>query len=204
MSVLSRAARVDWCLCDRGYLLCLLDSVFLFCTGNWGVAEEQRARQPHCLHNRLGESFGRKTKRLSMYCWADFCLVCRETRECLWRSESRSKPSTGNAKIKKGFLRTQSGVSQPKDEAKFILCVVLSHVCTGVSAFMDPQELYWPWKIQTLARSPFLNLYTVLWLLVEWEGGGGCHLLEAVWPWISVSLTGKIFSPLIIALSGRE
>lgn len=51
---------------------------------------------------------------------------------------------------------------QSKDEAKFIVCIVLPRVCISANAFMVPSEFYLPSEIQSLARRMFLNLYTVL------------------------------------------
>lgn len=76
---------------------------------------------------------------------------------------------------------------QSKDEAKFIVRTVLPRVCISANAFMVPSEFYLPSEIQSLARRMFLNLYTVLWLPDIREGGEGCDVLEAVWPWICVS-----------------
>lgn len=58
----------------------------------------------------------------------------------------------------KPFLRTQSDTLQSNDEAKFIVCIFLPHICISAIAFTAPSEFYLLPEIQSLARWMFLNL----------------------------------------------
>lgn len=80
----------------------------------------------------------------------------------------------------KSFLRTQRGLLQSKNEAKFIVYIVLPCVCISANAFTVPSVL-------PAIRNPEFSQMnvsessTVLWLPDIWEGGEGCNVLEAVW-----------------------
>lgn len=52
----------------------------------------------------------------------------------------------------KPFLRTQSDTLQSNDEAKFIVCIFLPHICISAIAFTAPSEFYLLSEIQSLAR----------------------------------------------------
>lgn len=115
------------------------------------------------------------------------------------KKKQRHKAQVLEVLKERRLARGPSVVLLSNDEAKFIVCI-LPHVCINVSAFMTPCEFYQPSEKQLLARSMFLNLYTVF----------GCQLkgkeVKVVTSSKQVALDQcklivKILSPFIIALS---
>lgn len=111
------------------------------------------------------------------------------------------KLSIRNAKRKKTFLKTQSGVLQSKDEAKFILCIVLP-----MSALVS--VLSWFPESFSAIRNPTFSQISVSESLhhpLVAKSNGKEVKVVISWKQCGLGkLIGKILSPFIIALSGRK